>query len=289
MRICYLILCHKNEQQINSLIKQLDDKDVTFCIHVDKKAQLDILSKNNIYFVDDQHRIDIKWGDMGMVTATLNLIKLAIEHGPYDYVVLLSGQDYPIKNKEQINNFLSLHNGTNFIDVNTDSDKLFKRMLKRVELYYPKWMLRSSLFSRMIRKVWIMASGGVTYTFKPFRRKLPCNLKYAYGSQWWVLSYAAIKWMNQFVEEHSYILFFFENSLVPDECFFQMLFLESPYVGTHEKKLTYVEWENNRNHPRVLLEDDIPMLLRQQHLFARKFDVNIDSSVINALTNAVDG
>ena len=40
MRICYLILCHKNEKQIASLVEQLDDKDVVFCIHVDKKANL---------------------------------------------------------------------------------------------------------------------------------------------------------------------------------------------------------------------------------------------------------
>ena len=225
---------------------------------------------------------------MGMVTATLNLIKLALKHGPFDYIALLSGQDFPIKSNAYIKNFLSLHNGTNYIDVNTDIDKGSKRMLKRIELYYPKWMQCRNCFAKAAKRLYIFVSGGFNYTFKPFRRELPYTLNYAYGSEWWILTYECVKWMNQFVEDYAQVRAFFENTLVPDECFFQMLFLNSPYAGNDEKNLTYVEWENNRNHPRVLIKDDVPMLLKQPHLFARKFDVNIDSNAINALIDAVN-
>lgn len=92
MRVCYLILCHKNQWQVQLLINQLDDKDVFFGVHVDKKSKITIPQKSNIFFVNDESRIDIKWGDMGMVTATLRLIKVALDHGLFDYVALLSGQ-----------------------------------------------------------------------------------------------------------------------------------------------------------------------------------------------------
>lgn len=288
MRICYTILCHKNGKQVASLIEQLDDEDVFFCIHVDKKAGLLFSPRSNVYFVDDDNRIDVKWGEMGIVSATLELIKLALQHGPFDYIALLSGQDFPIKSNAKIKEFLTLHSGTNFIDVKTNIDTDYKKMLKRVELYYPKWMQYRNFFAKIAKRLYILASGGSNCTFRIFRRNLPCNLNYAYGSTWWFLTYECIKWINQFVEDHGEMRTFFENSLVPDECFFQMLFVNSPYVGTGEKNLTYVEWENNRNHPRILTKDDVPMLLKQKHLFAHKFDENTASDAINLLIDWVN-
>ncbi|WP_285814982.1 hypothetical protein [Thomasclavelia cocleata] len=50
MKIAFLILCHKNPMQINYLIDMLDDKDVDFYLHVDKKSNIinEIKKKNNL-------------------------------------------------------------------------------------------------------------------------------------------------------------------------------------------------------------------------------------------------
>ncbi len=54
MKIAFLILCHKNPVQINYLIDTLDDKDVDFYLHIDKKSNIinEIKKKDNIYFLD---------------------------------------------------------------------------------------------------------------------------------------------------------------------------------------------------------------------------------------------
>ncbi len=287
MKICYLILCHKNEKQVTTLIEQLGEEETDFFIHVDKKAKLSIPTKRNVYFVSDDNRVNINWGDMSMVIATIRLIELAIKYGPYSYIVLLSGQDFPIKSNEQIRNFLILNNGKNYIDVNTDKNKRYKRMLKRIELYYPKFLQQRTWLYKAIKKLYILATGGCNYTFSFFRRKIPGGLSYSYGSSWWVLTYECVLWMKQFIKEHKEILDFFEKNLNPDECFFQMLFMASPYTETKENNLTYVEWESNGNHPRILTEVDIPMLLNQNKLFARKFDEVIDSKAIKTIISSI--
>lgn len=66
-----------------------------------------------------------------------------------------------------------------------------------------------------------------------------------------------------------------------------MLFMASPYTETRENNLTYVEWGSNGNHPRILTEVDIPMLLKQNKLFARKFDEVIDSKAIKTIISSI--
>lgn len=90
-------------------------------------------------------------------------------------------------------------------------------------------------------------------------------------------------WIKKYVDNHPEIVKFFENSLVPDECFFQTIFMASPYRSTRREKLTYLEWEKCGNHPRILTAEDVSMLLAKPELFARKFDTETDSETIKLL------
>ena len=63
MKIAYIILCHKNAKQINMMIDALNDKENTFFIHLDKKANIENLIKmeSNIHILPEDKRIDIKF------------------------------------------------------------------------------------------------------------------------------------------------------------------------------------------------------------------------------------
>lgn len=278
MRICYLLLCHKNEDQVCSLINQLSNSDCDFCVHVDKKIdRFKLPEKDNVFVVSDEKRIDVSWGGMSVVIATLVLIDLALEHGPYDYIALLSGQDYPIKSNEYINSYLEANYGSNFIDVNTQDDIGYRKMKKRVDLYYPAFMRKRTILSRVLKKLYVLCC--------PIRRKVP--LAFSYGSQWWILTQNCVAWIREYIDKHPDLIDFFKNSLVPDESFFQMLFLESPYSKTQHEFQTYLEWDYSGNHPRVLKEIDVPMLLKRHELFARKFDITIDAKSIDCLSEFI--
>ena len=66
MKIAYIVLCHKNVQQINKLLDLLYDEESAFFIHIDKKAniQKSIHVKPNIHILPNDKRIDIKWGNI---------------------------------------------------------------------------------------------------------------------------------------------------------------------------------------------------------------------------------
>ncbi|WP_435134195.1 beta-1,6-N-acetylglucosaminyltransferase [Formosa sp. A9] len=113
----YLILAHKNPEQLKRLIDRLDDSCSKFLIHIDLKSDItpfvDLIKTANVQFI--VNRVNCVWGDYSQVAATLNLIEIALQTSSEGHVILLSGQDYPIKNSLFINDFLYTNKDHDFI------------------------------------------------------------------------------------------------------------------------------------------------------------------------------
>ena len=286
MKIAYLILCHKNPKQVNLLLqKLLCDGDCY--VHIDKKSKMargDLITSNRIFHVPERKRVDVRWTSNSMVRATLELIDLLLECGkPYDYVCLLSGQDFPIKSMKERQQYLKDNKGMNFIEVLPHSSAYFNRYEKRNRMYYPSYMFRGTFLSRALRKLWVISTGGFNHTIGFLKRKNDSGLYFEYGSQWWCLSFECVKWMQQFIKEHVNVEFF-DHALTPDECFFQSVFMASPYKDKRLDKVVFLEWAANRNNPRILRTVDYELLQKQENkLFARKFDIKIDDKILEML------
>src|SRR5689334_9944759 len=119
-KFVYFILCHQMAEQVIRLINRLRDTESFFVVHVDKRASANVykaladFSANtpNIYLCK---RYRCYWGSFGIVQATLSCIKKALKLNlPFDYAILLSGQDYPIKTSAYIRRFFSDKMGCEF-------------------------------------------------------------------------------------------------------------------------------------------------------------------------------
>lgn len=283
MKIAFLILCHKKPNQINKLINTLNDKDVSFFMHVDKKS--DISSKinkyDNVFFVENTKRVDVKWGDLSMISATQNLIEESLNCDvKFDYYWLLSGEDFPIKKIDEIKSFLSANKGKNFINIIDKNSGEYKKLRKRNDLYYPKWMMKRDKIAIIFKFAYMFMTGGLSKTIFLKRKS---EIEFYYGSQWWVFTYDCINYIYNELNQ-SNLLQFYRNSLVPDESVYQTVFMNSEYAKTKADKLTYVYWEKNSNHPKTFRMEDYEELMSNDKYMARKFDENIDNDIIDALS-----
>lgn len=111
MKLAILLLCHKNSNQINLLLKALEHPAIDFFIHVDKKSTIknDILHRKDVYILDDDMSVDVRWGEISQLQATLNLFKAAFSMKYYDNYWLCSGQDFPIVSNDVIVEFFEKH------------------------------------------------------------------------------------------------------------------------------------------------------------------------------------
>lgn len=103
MRVAYIIPVHRSPAQVVRLVSRLAGDDTRFVIHLDRRMdasaaaaiRADAMEVAGVSFVPSHA---CYWGGFGMVRAALKGIRLLLDgRDPFDYAVLLSGQDYPLQ------------------------------------------------------------------------------------------------------------------------------------------------------------------------------------------------
>ena len=281
MKVAFLMQCHKNPKQINLLLKALKHPQVDVFIHVDSKNENireDIEKNDGVYLLPKKDCVDVQWAQFSQVKATLNLLNAAISRGGYSHYFIISGQDFPIKSIGEIVKFLSERKDENFIDC-----ALIKRFEKRNDIYFPRMVIGRRIWQKILKGILVYSTGGWNQTFSIIKRLKPANVQYYFGSQWWCLNDAMVKWIYNFLENYPEYIKLFKHSLCPDECFFQTLVMNSPFANTTKPYLHYIKWEKGKSSPKTLTTIDYEELKKTEKLIARKFDINVDAEIIERL------
>ena len=278
MRIAYIISAYKNPEQLVRLILRLNADATSFLVHVDKKTDkclfdqivCDTKHLANVYFLK---RYRCYWGGFGHVQATMEGINEIFERGiPFDYAILLTGQDYPIKTNEQIRTFLQQNNGKSFMEYfRLPSDNWEGGGLQRVEQWH-LWLEIHHLVFPKHHSSWL-------------KRKFPKNFQPFGGSSYWCLPGECVRYIHKFIKSNGWFVKFFKFVDVPDEIFFQTIVMNSPFAGSVvNDDLRYIEWNDpNSGSPAILGRHDFGKIASAPKLFARKFDVNVDAEVLDLI------
>src|SRR5690606_19266097 len=110
----------KDPVQLSLLIRRLVDENMHCFIHIDKRSNIDDFFKlipetQYVKFIRD--RVDIQWGGFGTIQATLNGFSEILRNDvKYDYLHVMSGQDFPIKSNAYILQFIEENYGKQFFD-----------------------------------------------------------------------------------------------------------------------------------------------------------------------------
>lgn len=281
MKIAVAMLCHKNVQQINSLLRAMENENISFFIHVDRKSTISRhdISGNNVTVIPMECSVDIQWGGFGMIEATLRIIEtIRQSNQEYDYIWLMSGQDWPLHSSDIIVKYIEQHAGEDFIEILPDQEAFERGYFKRNELYYPNWMVSNKVYIKVIKHLFWFITGGRKAT-TILKRKNPIG-KFCYGSQWWLLTTKTVDIMMHFLSKNKWYIDYFRNSLVPDECFFQTLYGKLIGAERAMPSVCYVNWKEDRNSPEVLTSDELSLLMREKgkFLLARKVDFEKDAA-----------
>ncbi len=306
----YIILAHKAPEQLQRMITQLDDEDAMFFIHLDAKADLtafeQVVKGQRVQFISQREHC--LWGDFSLVKATIHLMEAAYSSGREGFTILLSGQDFPIKSKAFIDSFLSSHKDENFIDVfpiekyvwdnKMVNDKIHNYHFinkKGIGRCYPPFIsvtLRGKI--RMLRH---MLKGKLRYkdykTLKHIGKREPIFDQQYAGSQWWSLNFPTLETMLTYIKKNYTALeTYYRYTSAPDEVFFQSILVRLAQTHpeiTYKPTLTYTDWSEKKAHPKTFRSKDIDELIAlSDHLFARKFDAEVDSEILNAIEDEIN-
>jgi hypothetical protein len=318
MKLLYLILAHKEPSQIIRLVKTLSSQQDYVIIHYNKASKLeeynqlsDALQSNQYVFFAD--RIKTAWGHFSLIQAIISGLKKAQNlELSYDHVIILSGQDYPIKSNSEIKRFLTAHPkklfythfeitndlGTNKRYVHPINDIVTTRPQKhRLDSYY--WVLKdrkylllpgemnsrsTSLRTRFTNKL----KGLMRYAIK---RKFPEGYKPYFGATFGMITAEFANYLLEFYDGQKAFNQYMKYAFCADEMYLVTVAMNHPYFASKmvNTNMIFSVWEDNEGfHPVMLTSQHFDQIMSSRKLFARKFDIWVDAQVLNKIDEKVN-
>lgn len=288
----YILQVHNNPNQVNKFINQLiSDNQADVFVHIDKKSfeglNKEIIKHPHVKIL--QNSVNCEWGDISQIDATLLLIKEVLaSKNQYDFVCLRSGQDLLVK--RNFKDFLLENKDKVFVNVR----KMNKKELGLMKINWPK-IARKRYTSahpiRILRRL-MMGFYNKGINVSPNLNKWPSEYTLYKGSQWFSIPLEVAQYIVEFLNENEWYYKYFENTLVPDESFFNTLILNSPFKDkVVNDNLYFLNWGqtlSNRNSPEYLTSRDISFIENSNCFFARKFDENFDTPVVEYFVTNVN-
>jgi hypothetical protein len=275
MKIAHIILAHAQPGQLQRLIKKLSHPDADCYIHIDAKSNVmefaPLQNMSNVHFI--QKRVKVAWGSYSMVQATLNAFEQIIASGiQYDYINLLSGQDYPLNEASFIHQYFALHSGKQFMEFYSIYDT-WHEAIPRIAQYH--------LINYNVPGKYKL--GQVINKLMPVRR-MPNGLEPVGRSQWFTITLPAVKYIVSYLQDYPKVIRFFKLTWAPDEFIFQTILYNSDFKQDMvNDNLRYIDWSEAKPSPKTLTLADSPALEQSECLFARKINLDTDKALADAI------
>ncbi|PIB34627.1 hypothetical protein BFP72_03985 [Reichenbachiella sp. 5M10] len=288
-KVAFLIIAHKNPEQLRRLVGRLVSERVVFFIHVDKKVDI----KPFEYALDDVEVVWLKrsrsqWGSIGMIKAIMGGLEAIRLIPGISRVTLLSGMDYPLKPVERILKFFDEHPSSDFIDiVSFDQSGWSEAKIQRIRKYY--FFVKDKLFEypinpnspSLLRK---MLDMGLSLIL-PKTREFPKGLVAYGGWVWFSFSRETVRDVLSFHAMRPDLMKYVQHCLSSDEIYLHTVLGNlQKGMGAVRPGLTYAKWpQGDVPHPAVLTSEHFEELKSLPHLFARKFDETTDKGVLDRI------
>jgi len=237
------------------------------------------------------------WGTFGCVEATIRALGMLYsgDDAP-EWYVYLSGADYPIKPADKI---LADLNASPF------DGHIEHRLISEGDLSYPQdpdnprgwkhdtWLrqchkrycslrvdvrginryLRPSTRTLWLESPWII-NGRI-----PFSATFKCYS----GEVWYCANHRCAKRLIEFFEKDTKVAVHYRQTLVPEESYPQTVLANCPNLKLSQNTFRYIDWTGGGSNPKVLGSEDLNGLQKSKFHFARKFDDQKDSNVLNEI------
>lgn len=287
----YLIIAHNQFELLNKLLRCLDYEENDIFIHIDKKSGeinkkvlLAGVSKSNVYFTK---RHNVVWGHYSQIESELELFSDAVSHGKYEYLHLISGVDFPLKNQKEIHEFFKNNNGKEFLHF--QSEFFPEEDLEKVQCYFPlqKWIgnkKKDSSKLYLIQRAMVNLQKKIGYN----RNK---KTRFYKGANWVSITGDLA---NSLIHNKNQILKQYKYSMCADEIFLHTFVMNSEFKerifdssmnNKYSACMRLIDWD--RGGPYIFKKEDFDELIESGMLFARKFDFEKYPEIIELLEREV--
>lgn len=267
-----LILAHTNPEHVIRLAKLLKQRFEIY-IHFDKKCVLtdahkQLLETDGIHWFQE---ICVQWGGWSIGAAAELLMREAVKNPNITHVHVISGQDWPTANIEDIYSFYENNMHIYMECYSAEGIKKAGQPIILWQKYYYNFdkINRRTTFGKIYHR-FIMAAQAIAGVDK--FKKLQVDIPIYHGANWMDLPRDAVLYLLEYFDSHLNIQKLFKTGFCPDEFWVQTILHASPLqdriVSEHHR---FIVWEQRHNsYPAVLDESDFDSIISGDWHFCRK-------------------
>jgi hypothetical protein len=260
-----VVLSHRGPAQVARLVSRLQDGcDTVVAVHHDPRGEpLRLRASSSVALVPDPQ--PSPWGRLGLVTAMRRSLEWMRSNVPeLSWVLVISGQDYPIRTMASIEAELAGACCDAFLrHFRVDGDPAED---------VHRWQARTRR-----RYLYYRRLPGSARSFRlPWARRHPFHDEFRLyaGDQWVDLSARAV---HKVLDSplNGPLLRYLRRAPIPDEAWLGTVALNGqPELTVINERRRYIRWPGGGSfHPAVLGPDDLPALRVSNAFFARKIDL----------------
>jgi hypothetical protein len=323
--LAFLVMSHRPPRQLLRLMSALrrEQPDAPLVVHHDVFRS--VVDRPAVEAVGNAHLLTsaapVHSSDFSLVEATWRSLSWMSDHLEFDWVVLLSAQDYPIKPLSGLGAHLARSGADALMDavpIGAIAEPLARadRHLRYMYQYRPARAARRSRFmpfagparTQRIGPVGNLAIDafnqlqprlriykldharplhfGARARSTPFTAAEPCW----YAPTWWALSRRAARYVLDEARSRPDYVGYYRRTMMPDESATATLVCNSPDLRVQLEGLHHTRWADpSAAHPDVFRIADLAELGAAREPFARKFDIDVDTAILDELDAGLAG
>ena len=306
MACCYLVQSHCEPAQVLRLvgtIKRSSPGAQVLVVHDGRQVELDPAPFRKLPGVEVLVRHDrVARGEFSVLSPLLVGLNELFGSGrwSFDWLVYLSGQDYPVRPPAELEAELATtryHGFVSWWDV-LGQESPWRPRQGRTRYYsqyrrLPDWTMGPLKAARFLGKVSPLRFHlhyGPFVGWEPRRNPFEDPVRCYGGSQWWTLSRPAVEHLWQAISSEDRLVRWFRRTVAPCEAMVQTVLVNSGRFELFPDNRRYVDFAGSRDgRPRTLKRNDLPRLAAGRFDFARKFEMAADPGLLDLIDSQLLG
>jgi hypothetical protein len=294
--VAYVVLSYRNPAQVVRLVSALREGPASEVVvrHDQHRTRLEreAVEERGGHLLEDG--IEVEWGQFSYLEVLVGAIEWALERFDPDWILLLSGQDYPLRPLAATERWLAGAGEDAFLTAAWElpthrrpeppAEEFFLRYAYR-HFEPPTWAprvpraLRALCYTREL-PVGLGNRVGFRRARLPFGPERRCFV----SSDWFTLSARAARQVTAAARTDRRLMRHYRRSIIASESFFATVLLNDPELVVSREDRRFMSFAGpGVPHPDVLTGDHLDELLESGMHFARKFDSEVDVEVLDAL------
>jgi hypothetical protein len=285
--VVYVVISHRNPEQVVRLVRVLrEGPSARVLVRHDPRGER--LERERIEAAGGeplQDRIKARWGGWSQLRLILACLREAAARHDPDWVLVLSGQDYPLRPLADVEAGLQASpadarlGSVRQVETHPPAagdDEFFLRCRYR---HYARPRVLPSSLPRSIRP---LIYARELPPLVGVRRIEPAPLTFFASADWLTLGRAGMRAVLAASEDRR-LMRHFRRVAVPSESFFASVLLSDPSLIVERDNRRFSPFAAGAPHPDTLTSDDYDRLIASGADFARKFDATRDPHILDML------